>query len=162
MADKRFLPRQMDFESMVRVLVEEHRVMEAGLARVEAAATRGDFHAVAAALEQVDPVFRQHIADEESQILRLLIGELGVKGAEAEIKVFQQHRPIYRLMQLVAELASKSASELADEQCRLNELFHKHTGLEERGVFPKALGTFQEQRRRRAQNPPHEGESSQR
>lgn len=154
MAERRFQPRQMDFESLIRVLAEEHGVMEAGLARMKAAATKGDFRAVAAGLEELDPVFRQHIADEESQILRLLIGELGLKGAEAEIKVFQQHRPIHRLMQLVAELAPKSASELADDQRRLNELFLEHTSLEEKGVFPKALRTYHEQRRRLAQRPP--------
>ena len=104
LAEKRFLPRQMDFESLIRVLAEEHRVMAAALARLEAAATEGDFDGIAETLGELDPVFRQHIADEESQILRLLIEEVGVKGAEAEIKVFQQHRPIYKLMQLISEL----------------------------------------------------------
>lgn len=153
MADKRFLPRRMDFESLVRVLTEEHRVMEAGLARMKEAATEDDFDGVAAALEELDPVFRQHIADEESQILRLLIGELGVSGAEAEIRVFQQHRPIYRMMQLVAELASRSAFELSADQHRLNDLFLEHTSLEEKGVFPRALGAFRERQRRRAPEP---------
>jgi hypothetical protein len=143
----------MDFESLVRVLTEEHRVMEAGLARMKEAATEGDFDGVAATLEELDPVFRQHIADEESQILRLLIGELGVGGAEAEIRVFQQHRPIYRMMQLVAELASRSAAELSADQRRLNDLFLEHTSLEEKGVFPRALGAFRERQGRRVPEP---------
>ena len=63
------------------MLAEEHRVMQKGLARAEQAAAEGNFRIVAYVLEELDPVFRQHIADEESQILRLLIGELGVKGA---------------------------------------------------------------------------------
>ena len=150
MVERHILPRQMDFQSLIRALAEEHRIMEVGLARMKVAAAKGDFHAVAAALEELDPLFRQHIADEESQILRLLIGELGVDGAKAEIEVFQQHRPIHRLMQLIAELASKSATELADDQRRLNELFVEHTSLEEQGVFPKALKTYQDQRRRPA------------
>jgi hemerythrin-like domain-containing protein len=152
LAERRFLPRQMDFESLIRVLTGEHRVMEAGFARMKEAAIRGDFGQVAAALAEVDPVLRQHIADEESQILRLLIGELGVSGAEEEIKVFQQHRPIHRLMQLVAELASKSAAELADNQSRLNDLFLEHTSLEEKGVFPKAPATYGEHQTRQARN----------
>ena len=150
MAERRFLPRQMDFESLIRVLVDEHRVMAAGLSRMREAAAEGDFDAVVAALEELDSVFRQHIADEEAHILRLLIGELGVKGAEAEIKVFQQHRPIHRLMQLVAELASKSAPEIAADQRRLNDLFLEHTSLEEQGVFPRALRIRREQQARRA------------
>jgi hypothetical protein len=136
----------MDFESLISVLAEEHRVMEAGLARMERAANQSDFTGVAAALTELEPIFRQHIADEESQILRLLIGELGVAGAEEEIKIFQQHRPIHRLMQLVAELAAKSAAELEHDQHRLNELFLEHTSMEEQGVFPKALGIYRKQR----------------
>jgi len=149
-ASRRFLPRQMDFESLIRVLAEEHRVMETGLLRMEQAAGRGDFAEVAAALAELEPIFRQHIADEESQILRLLIGELGVTGAEDEIKVFQQHRPIHRLMQLIAELAAKSATELAEDQRQLKELFREHTSMEEQGVFPKALGIYRNQRGRQA------------
>ena len=147
---KRFLPRQMDFESLIKVLAEEHAVMEAGLARIELSAGRLDFAGVAATLAELDPIFRQHIADEESQILRLLIRELGVTGAEEEIKVFQQHRPIHKLMLIVAELAAKSAGELAGDQRQLNELFLEHASMEERGVFPKALGIYRKQGERQA------------
>jgi hypothetical protein len=138
----------MDFESLIRVLADEHRVMEAGLDRMEKAAEEGDFAGVAATLAELEPIFRQHIADEESQILRLLIGELGVTGAEDEIKVFQQHRPIHKLMQLVAELAARSAAELANDQSRLRELFLAHASMEEQRVFPKALGVYGKQRGR--------------
>lgn len=153
LAEQRFLPRQMDFESLIRVLAEEHKIMAAGLATMKDAATRGDFEEVAASLGALDPIFRQHIADEESQILRLLIGELGVKGAEAEIKVFQQHRPIYELMQLISDLASKSTPELKADQHRLSGLFLEHTSLEEQGVFPKALGMYRNLRGRQFSKP---------
>jgi len=138
--ENRYTPRTMDFESLIRVLVEEHRAMEEGLARVRDAARRDDFRGVSTAMKELDPIFRQHIVDEESQILRLLVGELGVKGAEEEIRVFQQHRPIHRLMEAVSELASKSAPELETEQSKLSSLFMEHTASEERGVFPRALG----------------------
>ena len=154
MDSRRFLPRQLDFESLVGVLVQEHRLMEAGLGRMKEAAGRGDFAEVSACMRDLDPVFRQHIADEESQILRLLIGSLGSKGAEDEIRVFQQHRPIYKLMQLVSELASKSSSELAEDQQKLNELFLEHTYSEEQGVFPKALRTYRGSQGSRAPGPP--------
>lgn len=139
MVGDRFAPREMDLESLVKVLAAEHKSMWEGLARVKTAATGGDFEKVADELKGLDPIFRQHIADEESQILRLLIGELGVEGAKEEIRVFQQHRPIHRLMQAMGELASKSPSELADEQIRLNALFREHTELEEGRVFPRAV-----------------------
>jgi hemerythrin-like domain-containing protein len=120
--------------------------MEAGLSKMREAAARSDYPAVSAALKELDSIFRQHIADEEAQLLRLLIDNLGVKGAEQEIRVFQQHRPIHRLMELISELAAKSAEELGEEQRKLDELFQQHTALEERGVFPKALGIYRQGR----------------
>ena len=146
MSEKHYSPRQLDFETLIMVLAEEHRKMKAELSNMKEAASRHDFAAIASALKELDPIFRQHIADEESQILRLLIAELGVKGATEEIRVFQQHRPIHRLMQLVAELAAESAAEIENDQLRLNELFLDHALLEERNVFPKALGIYRDQR----------------
>lgn len=134
----RYPPRKLELEPLVRILIEEHLVMRGGLLKAKEAATRRDFEAVRNELRKLDPVFRQHIADEESQILGLLVRQLGVKGAEEEIKVFQQHRPIYRLMQKVSELASMSANELEANQAELNELFDRHTKAEEERVFPRA------------------------
>jgi len=144
-------PRSLGFESLIRLLVDEHKTMESGLARAKEGAQRRDFEAVSAELKALDPIFRQHIADEEAQILRLLIGELGREGADQEIRVFQQHRPIHQLMQLVAELASKSAVELESEQQRLSLLFRQHTSSEEGRVFPRALEVYG--KRQRAEHP---------
>lgn len=113
--------------------------MREGLRRAKEAAGRQDFESVSRALKELDPVFRQHIADEESQILGLLIERLGVKGATEEIRVFQQHRPIYQLMKAVTELATMPADELEANQTRLEALFDKHTAAEEARVFPRAL-----------------------
>jgi hypothetical protein len=125
MAERTYRPRKVELETLVKTLVEEHGVMKNGLARVKAASDRRDYKSVAAALQELDPIFRQHIVDEESQILRLLVSQLGVEGAREEIRVFQQHRPIYRLMQSIGELASKSALELQDEPSRLEVLFEQ-------------------------------------
>ena len=142
MAGDRYAPRKMDLAELIGVLEEEHRTMRRGLARVRDTASKGDYGEASVALRQLDSTFKQHIADEESSILRLLIDELGAKGAEREIRVFQQHRPIHKLMQTVGELASKSARELGTEQGKLESLFTEHTILEEENVFPRALGIF--------------------
>lgn len=141
-AEQRYTPRKMELEALISVLIEEHEAMREGLRRAKAAADRRDFRAVIYELKELDPVFRQHIADEESQVLRLLIQELGVKEAEDDIKVFQQHRPIYRLMQMVSELASKSPSELEADQAELSAIFDEHTAAEEGRVFPKAISCY--------------------
>jgi len=126
-------------DALIRTLVEEHGEMRELLRHAKEATDKSDFEAISRDLKLLDPIFKQHIADEEAQILRLLIGELGRKGADGEIRVFQQHRPIYRLMQAVSELASKEAIDLRSVQVKLNELFDDHAHAEELRVFPKAL-----------------------
>jgi len=112
--------------------------MKEGLLRIGEAADREDFTELSRTLKQLDAIFRQHIVDEEAQILRLLVGELGRKGAAEEIRVFQQHRPIYRLMQKISKFASMPAAELHQSQEELKDLFEAHAFAEERRVFPRA------------------------
>jgi hypothetical protein len=134
----RFAPRGMEVGALVKVLVEEHKVMKKGLLRARDAARAGDFGGATQALRDVVPVFRQHIADEEAQILGLLVRRLGAKGAEEEIAVFRQHRPIYALMVKIGELAASSSAELEGRQEELEKMFEDHASLEETRVFPKA------------------------
>lgn len=139
MGEAPFLPRRIELERLVEILVKEHKIMREGLGRAKDAAARGDLRELSRELKELDPVFRQHISDEEGQVLRLLIDKLGVRGAEDEIRVFQQHRPIYRLMQEISELAAMPAAELESAQTRLNDLFDQHTRAEEQRVFPRAM-----------------------
>lgn len=143
MSEARYSPRSIAIDALLKVLVEEHTVMREWLQRTKKAAEMKDFEGASRDLKQLDAIFRQHIADEEAQILRLLVGELGVRGAEEEIKAFQQHRPIYRLMQTISGLASK-AIDLESEQARLNALFDNHATAEEERVFPKALSCYRQ------------------
>jgi hemerythrin superfamily protein len=133
-----FLPRRMGLKSLIRTLVEEHATMKEGISEARRAAEKRDFEALARILGGLDRLFRQHIVDEESTILRLLIGKLGAKGAEEEIRVFQQHRPIYQLMQNISKFASMSAAELQASHGELRVLFEEHALAEEKFVFPKA------------------------
>ncbi|MDG6901831.1 MAG: hypothetical protein JRM80_07710 [Nitrososphaerota archaeon] len=125
------------------MLVEEHVIMKDGLRRVKEATERRDFRSASLVLKELDMIFRQHIADEEFQILGLLIERLGVEGAAEEIKIFQQHRPIYQLMKRVTELAATPAIELEAVQAELTTLLDRHTAAEERQVFPKATSLRQ-------------------
>ena len=131
-------PRRIEFEELITVLISEHIEIKKKLADIKQSVSCRDFSTAAKSLGQLDLLFRQHIADEEAQVLGLLIRTLGVKGAEAEIQVFRQHRPIYQLMQKVGELAGMSAGELESKQAELDALFEAHTKAEEERVFPKA------------------------
>ena len=134
----RYAPRRLSLEELVRVLVTEHATMKQGLADAEVAAAARDYETVGRILRELDPVFRQHIADEESSILGLLVRKLGAEGARKEISVFRQHRPIYALMLKVGELAGATSAELEGKEAELEELFSEHTRLEEAEVFPRS------------------------
>ena len=112
--------------------------MREGLRRARDAAARKDFGAVSAELRRVDPIFRQHIAGDEATVLGQLIRQLGRDAAADEIRVFQQHRPMYQLMMKVSALAARSAPELEAMEDELSALFELHTKAEEEGVFPRA------------------------
>ena len=136
---ERYSPRRLALEEMVKVLVTEHTAMRDGLKRAKEAAAKGDFESVRTVIQGLDPLFRQHIADEESQILGLLVRELGVKGAEREIAMFRQHRPIYNLMLRISELAAATSGELEEREAELEALFSEHAMAEESEVFPRAV-----------------------
>jgi hypothetical protein len=87
----------------------------------------------------VAATFRQHIADEEGQVLRLLIEAYGKEGAEEAIKVFRQHRPIYALMQTVEKFSELEAQELSLREAQLTELLGDHALTEEKRIFPGAI-----------------------
>jgi hemerythrin-like domain-containing protein len=134
----------MDFEELISVLVAEHGKMKAGLEEVRLAVSRKDFASAATTLGELDALFKQHIADEEAQVLRLLIDAYGVEGADDAVKVFRQHRPIYDLMNEVKKLASLSEEELASDEARLKRLLDDHTFAEEVRVFLRAASTYKE------------------
>lgn len=134
----------MEFDDLISTLVAEHGKMKAGLEEVRLAVSRKDFASAAATLRELDSLFKQHIADEEAQVLKLLIDVYGVKGAEDAIMVFRQHRPIYDLMEGVRKLASLPPEELASKEGQLRRLLDEHALAEETRVFPKAVATYKE------------------
>ena len=138
------LSRKMEFEELISVLTAEHVEMKKDLADVKQAITKGDFSSASKILGELDWMFKQHIADEEAQVLRILIDAYGVEGADDAIKVFRQHRPIYDLMEEVKRLASLSVEELASDEYGLRQLLEEHTFAEESRVFPRAISTYRE------------------
>ncbi len=138
----------MRFEDLISVLVAEHGKMKNGFAEVREAVSRKDYFTASKILRDLDLLFRQHIADEEAQVLRLLIDAYGVEGAQDAIKVFQQHRPIYDLMEKVKKLAVLPVEELVSNQDQLTRLFQEHAFAEENSVFPSAVSVYRERQDR--------------
>jgi iron-sulfur cluster repair protein YtfE (RIC family) len=128
----------------------EHGLMKENILRLEKAVARQDFQAAAATLDELERIFKQHIADEEAQVLRILIEAYGVKGADDAIKVFRQHRPIYELVSKVKALSSLPPDELASNQDKLKALLDEHTRAEEQRVFPEAQSAYRKRSEREA------------
>ncbi len=105
-------PRLMEFEDLISTLIAEHVKMKDGLNEIRMALDEGDHLRAQNTLKEVKDIFEQHIADEEAQVLRVLIGAYGVKGADEAIKVFRQHRPIYSLMESIRQYSELSSEEL--------------------------------------------------
>ncbi|MDV3278040.1 MAG: hemerythrin domain-containing protein [Nitrososphaerales archaeon] len=131
----------MELEDLVAVLVAEHTEMKAGLENLRSALEARDYAAAKAILAGLKAVFTRHIADEEAQVLKVLIEAYGVKGAEDAIMVFRQHRPMYTLMEAIERFAALSPAELESKEEELNGLFGQHTKAEEERIFPWALST---------------------
>jgi len=134
----------MEFEELISVLIAEHAEMKRDLAQIKQALSNRDFSSASRVLRELDLLFKQHIADEEAQVLRILIEAYGVKGTDDAIAVFRQHRPIYDLMEEVKRFASLSSEELASDEDRLRQLLEDHTLAEESRVFPRAVSTYKE------------------
>jgi len=132
-------PRRLAFEDLISVLISEHAEIKRKLTELKKSTETKDFTHAAAILKDLDQLFRQHIADEEAQVLRILIEAYGVKGAESAIVVFRQHRPIYQLIQEVGKLASLPPGGLAVNEVKLRKLLVEHTQAEETHIFPNAL-----------------------
>ncbi len=127
---------------LIQVLLDEHREMKAELEMIEVATLARDYPKASEHLRELESIFKRHIEDEEAQVIRLLIGSLGRDGAAEEIKVFQQHRPIYALMKQVSRLSSLAPQELEAEEASLRNLFDDHTAAEEGRAFPRALECY--------------------
>jgi hypothetical protein len=132
-------PRGLPLAELVAVLVSEHAKMKDGLSRARGEILEGNFAGASEALAEVDSMFKQHIADEEGQILRLLFDVYGKKGAGDAIEVFRQHRPIYAMMKAVEGLSLLSPEELSTRGEELSKLLSEHAFAEESRVFQRAL-----------------------
>ena len=139
---KRALSRKMEFDDLIAVLVAEHAKMKKGLTEIRESVARKDFASASRVLHGLDTLFRQHIADEEAQVLRILLEAYGVQGAEDAILIFRQHRPIYDLMEEVKKLSSLPVEVLANCEERLGMLLDAHTLAEESRLFPRAISTY--------------------
>ncbi len=140
------MPRRLPLDELVALLVSEHAQMLKGLNDLKESLGSKDYPGAKSDLERVEKVFRQHIADEESQVLKVLIDAYGVKGADEAIQVFRQHRPIYTLMEELRKYSVMTPDQLSKNQAELTALLQRHTKAEEERIFPWALSSRSSQK----------------
>ncbi len=133
----------MEFKELVSLLVSEHNQIKEELVKLRSVLASENFAEAGQILAGLKGVFREHIADEEAQVLRLLIDAYGVEGAEDAIVVFRQHRPIYRLMEAAERFSSMSEEEVEANRTKLKDLLDEHTKAEEDKVFPWAVSVYE-------------------
>ena len=91
-------------------------------------------------LDGLDRSLRQHIVDEEAQVLKRLISARGRDGADSDIKTMQQHRRIHRQIQAVQERLPSWSDPDVSVYVELDRLVRDHLKKEELDVYPRALG----------------------
>lgn len=136
------MPRKMELDELISVLITEHIQIKSGLEALRNKLAAKDFASAKDVLSEVKGVFSRHIADEEAQVLRILIDAYGVKGANEAIEVFRQHRPIHDLMETIEHFSDLSALELESKEVELRSLLDKHTKIEESRIYPWTLSTY--------------------
>ncbi len=136
------MSRKLEFGELLSVLMEEHVEVKQRMKYLQNAQDKGDYEGMARISRELTEILRQHIIDEESRILRILIGAYGRLGAGKAISVFRQHRPIFKLLQ---DISMATAPELrAWLRSELEELLLGHCEVEEKKIFPWALKTYRE------------------
>jgi iron-sulfur cluster repair protein YtfE (RIC family) len=135
----RLAPRPMDLTRLISTLIQEHGDVRRRMQDLGGTLMAGNSARAAELLEGLDWDLRQHIIDEEAQVLKHLIRVYGRDGAERDIKTMQQHRSIHRLMEDVGErLPAWSDADLS-WYVELDSLLREHFKQEETQVFPRAL-----------------------
>ena len=132
----------MELDELISVLIAEHVQIKDGLETLQYRLAAKDFTSAKNVLSEVRGIFVRHIADEESQILRILIDAYGVNGANEAIEVFRQHRPIYEVMKAIEHFSDLPAQELESKEAELRSLLDRHTKAEENRIHPWTLSTY--------------------
>ncbi|MEM1994903.1 MAG: hemerythrin domain-containing protein [Nitrososphaerales archaeon] len=134
------MARPLGLREMVETLLSEHKGARSLLLELEELLLRDEAQKVAEGLIRLDRYLLQHIVDEEASILKRLINVYGSEKCEEEIRILQQHRIIYNILQECSKLQELTA--LKQKFAELKVILERHFKDEEEKVFPKVLKTL--------------------
>ncbi|MEM3510666.1 MAG: hemerythrin domain-containing protein [Nitrososphaerales archaeon] len=134
------MARPLGLREMVETLLSEHKGARSLLLELEELLLRDEAQKVAEGLIRLDRYLLQHIVDEEASILKRLINVYGSEKCEEEIRILQQHRIIYNILQECNKPHELTA--LKQKFAELKVILERHFKDGEEKVFPKVLKTL--------------------
>ena len=134
-------PRKLGLELLIDLLEGEHRKVESELRAVSGMIAARDPGGLGRLLQSLDEELLQHMLDEESGVLRILIKAYGKEGSRDAIEVFQEHVDIMDLLRELDVSITADRQMSAELLKRLDRLMPEHFRKEDITTFPWALKT---------------------
>ncbi len=134
-------PRNLEFEELVSVLEQEHEDVSAVMRGLDGDIGSRQDEDVVASLRNLREVLLQHILDEESGVLRVLINAYGRDGSREAIEVFQEHVDILKMLAELDDSITVDRKASKELRTTLDALMSEHFRKEDDVIFPWALRT---------------------
>ncbi|MGB9729295.1 MAG: hemerythrin domain-containing protein [Thermoprotei archaeon] len=135
-------PRSYELEDLINILLKEHKMIMNDITELKNAINERNHEKINEIFTRFDSYLNQHVIDEESRLLKILLDNYGREGSKEAIKVFQQHLKIHQLINDMKTLANTSLESLNSKEIELNEIFIIHFEKEEKEIFPWVIKTY--------------------
>lgn len=134
-------PRNFEFTELVSVLEKEHEDVKAVMTELSGRITVDGDSDIIDRLADLREVLLQHIVDEESSVLRVLINAYGREGSREALEVFREHVDILKLLGELEAGVTRDRGTSAEIRSRLDTLMSEHFRKEDETIFPQAIKT---------------------
>lgn len=132
-------PRSIELAELIELLGREHVDFSGRMVRVMEGISHADYKVALSELATIKEDIYQHILDEESSVLALLIRKLGRSGAAEAIEIFQEHVDIQDMIGRLEQHLSSGDTSIEELGASLDSFMKEHFRKEDEKVFPTAL-----------------------
>ncbi|MBX8635422.1 MAG: hypothetical protein KIS30_01665 [Thermoplasmata archaeon] len=140
-SDVKMRPRNMEFIELVSLLEKEHRDVKTVMSGLSELINREGVSDLKDRLMSLREVLLQHIVDEESSVLRILINRYGREGSRDALEVFREHVDILGLLNELEASVLSNRQTSAKVRDKLDALMSEHFRKEDDTIFPWAIKT---------------------
>lgn len=137
----------MKLEDLTGMLITEHEAMRETLLKIAILLNDGKFEEAYVLEKELESILRQHILDEDSQLLKFIIEVKGRQDAGDSIRVFQEHRRIMKLLAELEDWRRESFQELKGNFDEFSHTLKAHMRSEESLVMPEVLKLLLDQQK---------------